>query len=265
MSNSFVCGPYVAIALSLLASTGCGGGDGARADARPRPDARIIDYTCLGVPLPDTIPQTLTVSGLVFTPGIPGASPDEPVENAILRGFEVGESVPFAQTVSDVDGLFALSANTDGTPKNTYLQITNALYLDSHLYPPTPLFEDVSDLEVALFDANQVTQLEGRAAAVADDALGLVIVGVVDCALLPVKDATITTVPEVADLVYQEPLGFPDRDITATSQDGYVFLFNVPIGDLTIDAVAAGMSFREVTVPVEPLSAGIITLVGIQP
>lgn len=264
LSNSHACTLYLAGAVLLAASTGCGD-DGARADARPPPDARIVDYTCNGQPLPDMIPQTLGVQGMVFTPGIPGASPDEPVENAILRGFEIGSVTPFVQTVSDADGLFEISANTDGTPKETYLEIENALYNDSHLYPPTPLYQNVTDLEVALFDATQVGQLEGRAEAEQDADLGLVIVGVVDCALLPVGGATVSTSPEVVDIVYQESLGFPDRAITSTSYEGFAFMFNVPVGDLTVSAQAEGVTFREVTIPVVALSSGIVTLVGIQP
>jgi hypothetical protein len=264
LPNSLVGSLFAAVAAAALALTGCGD-DGARADARPPPDARIIDYACNGQPLPDMIPQTLSVQGMVFTPGIPGASPDAPVENAILRGFERGSGVPFVQTVSDVDGLFELAANTDGTPKETHLEIENIVYLDSHLYPPTPLYQNVTDLEVALFDMNQVVQLEGRADAEQDDALGLVIAGVVDCSLLPVGGATVSTSPEVGDIIYQEPIGFPDRDITATSFEGFAFMFNVPVGDLTVSAQAEGMTFRDVTIPVVPLSDGVVTLVGIQP
>lgn len=236
-----------------------------RADARPKPDAHITDYSCSGVPVPDTVPEIIKVAGTVFEPGIPGVTSNEPLEGVVIRAFEVGQNQELARAVSQEDGSFELLTSTEGVPKQAYLVATKSGYLETRLYPPRPVTADVEGFELPLFDPSKRSLLEERAEVDQDESLGLAIAGVVDCALFPVGQATVTTSPEVGSLMYQDSVGFPHPLIESTSHEGFVFMFNVPLGDLTVNATADGVDFFEVTVPISAIEGNIVYGIGIGP
>lgn len=249
--------------LLLCSAAACGSG-GDRPDARPVPDARVPDYSCAGEPDPVVVPDTVTVSGLAYTPGLPGITPDVMVDGALVRAFEVGGG-ELSRTTSMTDGTFVLVTATSGAPTATYLRAQKSGLLETHLYPPRLLSGDVADLELALFDSTQRDLLEGRAGVEQSDDLGMVVIGVVDCEFIAVSRATVATTPAVGATVYQDSVGIPNPLIESTSLEGFAFLFNVPIGDLEVTASVDGMTFRAVTIPVRPLGEGVVFTAGVGP
>lgn len=253
------------VALSLVPGIASCVPSNERADARPKPDAHITDYACNGVPDPDTVPDIVKVTGVAFEPGIPGVTSDAPLAGVVIRAFERGQSQELSRATSQEDGTFELLTSTALEPKDTYLVANKTGYLETRLYPPRPVTQDVEDLELPLFDPVKRSQLEDRAEIDQDDSLGLAIAGVVDCTLRPVGQATVTTSPEVGSLMYQDSVGFPHPVIESTSHEGFAFMFNVPVGDLTIDAMADGIDFRDVTVPIGAISGNVVYAIGIGP
>lgn len=227
-------------------------------DAMPAIDARPANLDCLGAALPDTAPDPLTITGTVYNPGIPGITNDTLIVGADVESFLRGtETSPIATTTSTTGGAFVLSAsNGSMTPVNAYVRATSSGYWSTYLYPPTPVFENQTGVQVVMTTNTQAGLLENLTGVTIDPAKGWVSVLVLDCNGDPIEGATVTSSPAAGDIAYQDASGVPSTSATATSSSGVALLFNVPVGDVELDASVGGMTLRANTVQVHATNAG---------
>ncbi len=234
---------------------GCGlfdrGDPYARSDARVAVDAHVPDFACLGTPFPDTAPDTLSISGMVYQPGIPGVSTDTPIADARIEVH--GDDGSLFTTTSNGDGSFELSGETDGTPHDGYMLARTELLYTTIVFPPEPAYRSVDNVVLPLVGDQEVTFLYEDTATERDDSKGLVGVEIVDCDWVPLAGAVVTTDPPSERIVYSDAAGYPSPLAEATGPDGRAYIFNVPLGDITIDAEIDGKSLRERTATVTPL------------
>ncbi len=271
------------IAAALSLATACGGGgaagdaavapgdasSGADAaasadaapviDATPSIDARPAALDCLGASLPATAPDPLTITGTVYNPGIPGITNDTLIVGADVVSFLRGdETSPIASTTSQTGGSFVLSSgNAAKTPVNAYVRATYSGYWNTYLYPPTPVFENQTGVLVVMTTKTQVGLLQNLTGVTMDPELGWVSVLVLDCNGDPVEGAVVESSPAAGTIAYQDGSGVPTTSASATSSSGVAMLFNVPVGDVELDATVSGMTLRANTVQVHPTNAGL--------
>jgi hypothetical protein len=247
----------LSFALALAAcggdDDGGGGSDGSTADAAanfdaaPRPDAEATidampaDLSCLGDPLPTEAANPVSVSGMVFT--IAGGA-EQPVEDALVEARRISNDNVLDDNGTGgtpTDGTFTLSANTAGNPLEAYLYVTKEESLPTRVYPPMPIAGDLVDVPVPLLDGELLALLTLLAGNIDQDpGNGVIFLVTVDCAGNPAQGATVTADPAAGEVIYAADNGFPDVEATATGAQGLTFLFNVPPGAVTVNAVAAG-------------------------
>lgn len=242
-----------------VASDGSGSSDARRAsDAAAndavRADARPAALDCLGQPLPDTAPNPLTISGSAFNPGIPGVTPDTPIDGATIESFARGNEVdPLATTTSDQYGDYALSAvNSTMAPMDAYVRASAASYWTTYLYPPSPVAANQSGVQLVMTTTTQFDLVSSLGRVTPDSARGFVSLVVIDCAGDPVAGAVVTTEPSTDDVIYMDEDGTPSDTAVATAEDGIALLFNVPVGAVELRARAMGMDLRPHAVTVKP-------------
>lgn len=206
---------------------------------------------CLGLPFPDTAPPTLSISGIVYQPGIPGVSQDEPITNATIEVH--GDDGSQFTTQSGEGGAFELTGETDGTPHDGYMLVKTNTHYTTIVFPPEPAYRSVDNVELPLVTDMEVGFLYDDTATEKDDSKGLVGVEIVDCDWIPLAGAVVTTDPPTSRIVYSDAAGYPSLLAKATAADGRAYLFNVPIGEITIDAEVDGVSLRERASTVTPI------------
>lgn len=236
----------------IIALVGCDGG-GAAPDATPPPDAAPPpDLSCVGAPLPTTATDPLVITGQAFE-----ASPlgQTALEGAVIEAFPTGGGAALFRANSGATGDFTLTiANAAMTPVDGYLRGTAPSFLDIYLYPPAPLAIDNDDALMLFVTESTLGQIAFSAGVNHSPALGFLGVLVQDCVGNPIPDAIVTVTPTSAEpatrVIYVTPNNFPDPDATATRANGLAYVFNVPLGTVTVDAEIDGVSLREHAVPV---------------
>lgn len=218
--------------------------DAVTVDAGPQIDAMPAELACLGDPLPDTAPTTLTVSGLTTEVTLSG---EEPLSGVDIEARQVSNDAVIDTTTSDADGEFTLTEDDSGeSPVDAYVIATIDGYKDTYLWPPAPLTENTVDAPVLMIESTLVWPvLTAGQNQLAEN--GVVSLIVIDCDDLPVEGATVTASTST-QVVYADEDGLPDPNRTSTSTQGIAFIFNVPPGDVEVDAVKSGMSLREHTI-----------------
>jgi len=254
---------FVGLLVASLFVPGCGESP-AKPDARPRADAHVPNYSCANQPVPNPLPDTITATGMVFQPGIPGISVDTPLPNILIQAFEVGSNRILSSTVSDENGDYVLVTQGETEPIDIFLKVSNAFYLESRLFPPRPPSADI-EFDIPVFHIEDRDRVELRAEVEQQTDLAFAVVAVVDCDFFPVENAVVTATPAGSNIIYQDPLGFPHPNIEKTSHEGFAFIFNLPVGDVTFTASVDGVQFLPVTARVGRWTDGIIVGVGVGP
>jgi hypothetical protein len=216
-----------------------GGPDAAVVDAVPGADARTDRFRCLGEPLPTTAADPIRVGGTISRAGLQ----TRPLSGATVEVFRRSGGSAMASATSGGDGSYSVSIVSDGDPLDTYMRMSSGTLLKTELYAGSPVVADVSGSDSVLTDANTfrvVTNLVGVTQAAN---LGAVTVRVGDCDNNPVSGATLTGFGN-ARVFYAGDDGRPSSDPTATGALGLAFVFNVPTGDLTINAEIDGETLR---------------------
>lgn len=233
-----------------------GGGDGdqfdgaPRFDAEPSPDARPADLTCADDEPATTAPDPVTMNGYAFTLE---QLQEVAVQGVAVKARNVSDDTQLAMDNSDSMGVFDLSAATGAVPLDAYLYATKNGYLPTRVYPPEPVSQHLAEVPTPILDQDLLDALLYFSGQVEQDPEKGVILGVVvDCAAVAVEGASVTTDPAAGDVVYADDDGLPDTSRTTTAGQGIVFLFNVPAGDVVINAERGGESFQEHTVKTVP-------------
>jgi len=208
------------------------------------PEKQLIDatvevppYSCLGQPLPTTAREQITISGALKHP-----SSGTNIANAVIEAFLVNEpqKVLFSMT-TNADGKFTRAQGTGGAPRDLFLRTAPNGYLSAYYYPAVPLSRDLTT-DIQLLVSEEVAQIAGFVGVEHDPTKVVYVVTVVDCNGVPVSGATVTANPP-GDVRYLANTT-PSEDAIATDATGSAFIFNVPPGNTTINANAAGMTLR---------------------
>jgi hypothetical protein len=208
---------------------------------------------CLGDTLPETAPDNVGLSGLVTTLG------NVIIDGALVEGRATSNDGLLGDDTSALNGSYELTLPTDGAPLDAYLLVSADGSVDSYVYPPTPFVDDdVFDVPLITSELRDGIADEANVALEADK--GLLYVFVRDCNGDPIEGAIVTTNP-AADLSYTG--GFvPAPDATSTDGSGAAYVFNLPPGDVEVDASIDGYSLREHTVEVRP---DVMTITSVVP
>ena len=258
---------YLSLLATLVPATvGCGGDDDSAADAaasidaNTTPDATVTfdappvidampDYDatppelgCLGLPIPGNAPNPLTIAGTAFEFTINGQTPLQNVK--VDARLVSDDSIIAGPETTPANGTFSISAPSGGVPIDGYFVATHAQKFDTLLYPPTPVYQDSNSVVVAMFDQQLVSLLGLLGFSQDSSTNGVITMLVLDCDGNPVSGATVSSNPPAATVAYASGM-LPDSSATATDSSGIAFLFNVPVGTVTVDAEVGGQSLRE--------------------
>jgi hypothetical protein len=209
---------------------------------------------CLGDPLPETIDAEITISGLVTGWGGGG------LEDATVEARDASDEGLLLSDTSDVTGAYALALDTGEAPLDAFLRVSAINRLDSYIYPPVPFIASVLDADLPLITSGLRTTAANAAEVTLEADTGLLYVLVIGCDGAPIPGATVTTDPP-GELRYTEG-GLPSVTATATDDTGGALIFNVPPGDVELDASINGFSLREHTFEVR---ADVMTISAIVP
>jgi hypothetical protein len=215
-------------------------------DAMPPADARPAALGCLGDPIPNPVADTVTVSGQTVSITAQGQQALAGVE--VQAYDDADEAITDAIDTSDAQGAWSITADVGNEPLDAYVRGTLAGYLDTYLFPPTPLFEDLTGASIIMLDSGALALL-GFLGLSQDNDKGVLLVAVLDCDGNPVEGASVTTTPPAGQTAYLDN-GQPSTSATATDSSGAAMLFNVPAGDVEVNATVMGMSLRAHTVRV---------------
>jgi len=232
--------------LPLVFAVACGDSGNTNIDA---PGSNTPDAS---VDAPPSGP-TFTISGnaVLRSTGDP-----VPLAGVVVAAYaNADETTPVATTTSGADGHYELKLPAD-KPLDGFLKATKAAaggktYVDTYLYPPTQLAADFSSASVFMVDTSTFSLLKLLGDAVSGQ--GLVALLVVDslASVNVVEGATVTSDPAPpAGHTGYTVRGLPDREGTATGDDGTAFLFALTPGAYTVTAAKAGLTFKTTSLKV---------------
>lgn len=218
--------------------------DAPPADAFIPQDAPAGNFACAGQPLPTTAPATVAIAGTAQSASAGGLSP---AAGVTVKAFAVGTQAPLATTSTSGTGAYSLSVPTGGAALDGYLLGTKQGFRDSYVYPPAKIFQDLPDATVLMLMPSTFDLLLTIAGATQTAGHGAIGIAVVDCNGDPVPGATVT-----AQAVGGGPVGtirytsgqLPTPSATSTDASGLAFVFDVPVGEVTVNAVVAGTPLR---------------------
>ncbi|HET9990136.1 MAG TPA: hypothetical protein VFQ65_16510 [Kofleriaceae bacterium] len=242
----------------ILWTTGCTGDNAASA-----PDAQVpLDtpsagsaFACAGQALPTTAPDPLTVSGQTVD-----MNTLAPLSGVTISAFRTGNATALATATSDTAGDFTITVASGGMPIDGYLQAHVTGHLDTYYYGAVPVAADASGAQIALItQANLDTGTAALGITQSADN-GAMLVRATDCNGVPLAGATFSTAP-AGELRYSAN-SVPSTTATMTDASGVAFIYNVPPGTVTIDAMVGSRALRTRVVAVHA-DAG--TVAGVRP
>lgn len=254
-------------ALLFVALAACGG-DPARPDAMQPDAAPPPELGCLGAAFPTTAADPIVIPGHAYV-----ASPlgQDDLAGARVEAYDTSGGGALFITTSDDAGLWTLTVdNADMTPLDGYLRGTADGYLDTYVYPHVPLAADSQEVPLLFVTDSTLGQIAFSSGINQSPSLGFLGVLVQDCVALPIPEATVTVSPTSTapdfptQVVYVTPNNFPDPAAEATRANGLAYVFNVPVGAVTVDAEIDGTSLLEHDVTIRA-SSGVITTTAVAP
>lgn len=233
------------VALLCVALVGCGdesgggGGNPTSDAAMSGPDAKQF------LDAPPTQTVEVTVSGQATSQDAQGSQPQAGVTIEAFRNAD--ENTPLATTVTDAQGNYSLTIQTNGEAIDGFLKATKTGFKTTYLYPPYPLMMDFNMASVIMVTQATWDVLNNIAAGGQQQpGNGLVALIVTDGAN-PVGGAKVTSNPApTPETRYNELVGtvaLPSSTAMETHTDGVAYLFNLPPGQVTVSATKAGMTF----------------------
>jgi hypothetical protein len=206
------------------------------------------------------IPPTITIGGKVEDYGASGSTPLGGVSIAAYRVTD--DATVVASAMSDANGDYALTFDTNGQPLDGYLKATVANHMDTYVYPPGPVEQDTLNARVVMVTPGVFTLVSDTLCGGNQQASNGAIAAIVgDVDQNPLSGATVACSPAAMKYCYNSG-GFPNRTATATDTDGISYLLNVPVGRVTVSAMKPGFAF-----PSHPVTAraGVLTTTLIIP
>jgi len=162
-----------------------------------------------------------------------------------------GTGTPLAMTTSGSNGAYMLTVPAAaGMPG--FLKASGNNYLDTYLWPPTPLTgSNYTGINVEMLEPSTV-QLAASAFACnysgyssSDGLIGVELVSSFGTSGIGSKIAggTVTATPAAGDTCYDNGSGTPSSSATVTAADGVALMFNVTPGSVTVSGSASGDTF----------------------
>jgi hypothetical protein len=214
-------------------------------DADPLAPDAAPEFACLGQPIPTTAPNSLTVSGDMQAVGLGGSAP---VNNGSVEAFLVGGATAVGTDTTNMQGLYSITiTNNGGAPVDAYLRATSTGNKTVYLFPPTLVYEDLANAPIRTVGTGVFGFLVTLAGATQGAGNGVVALVVTDCLGNPLQGATASSPQTDQAVRYNGASGMPDSQATSTAADGIAYIFNVPPGPVTVDAMYMGMDLREHT------------------
>jgi hypothetical protein len=267
--------------ISLSALAACGGSDAtpdaaiiiipdAPPDAAP-PDAfePTFDLACIGNAAPTTATANVTLSGVGVEVAIAGTSPTIQASHAATidiceaacAGADKLDTQVTAATGCPTTGCPFTSAAlpTGGTPFDVYLRVTKTGNRTTYVYPASPLTADFANIPALTFTDGVIAAL-GVAGITQEAGKGNLILGITDCANLPITDTANLelTIKQGGTAV----AGTTELSLAMFSPmlAGTFAVFNVPPGVTEIGATYKGMTLRahDVTVVAGATTASVV-------
>ncbi len=194
-------------------------------------------------PMPDapgSAAQMITITGHA----------QQPLPSMVLAGVTVGayqnanDSTAIATGTTDTSGNFTIQVMTNGVALDGFLKASLSGYLDTYLYPPSPITADYSGASMNLINESTLETLSGSFCHHGiTNANGVIAVEVVDASMTPVAGAAISSTPAPMAYCYNgATAGVPDSTATATSTDGIGYMLDVS-GEVTVSATKTGSTF----------------------
>jgi hypothetical protein len=199
------------------------------------------NLTCNGVALPTTAPAMVNLSGTVEKTDLTGMSG---VAGATVEFFASSGGSALATTTTDSTGAFSVTVPTGGVPLAGYFHASAATFVDTYWYPPTPFYQDSTNVPISLLTPATIGQLEYFSGMVTHTpGLGRIGMDVFDCAGHPIAGAVVSSNPAPGKITYVVA-GFPSTTATATDPSGTAFMHNVPAGQVTLNATVGATTLR---------------------
>lgn len=242
---------------AMLWMTACGDDVAATPDAGLEHDAPVQDpaFSCAGHALPTTAPDPLAVTGTTVD-----INTLAPLAGVTVAAFRTGEATALATATSDSGGNYAITAPSGGTPIDGYLQASVSGHLDTYYYAAAPVAADATAAQIALITQANLDAGTAAVGVTQSAANGAMLVRVADCNGLPLTGATISTTPS-GEIRYSAN-SQPSTTATMTDASGVAFIYNVPPGTVTVDAMLGTRALRTRIVGVHA-DAGTVT--GVRP
>jgi hypothetical protein len=262
--------------IPALALAACGGGssgddgddantiDAARTidsnnapDGTPAPDAQPGAWDCIGDPFPTTAASDpITINGVTNEINQNG---QVALGGVTVEAFDNGDNSLGSTTSDATTAAYTLSVATGGDPVDGYLEgsTTATGYKQlTYVYPPQPLANDQASVPVLMVSNTTWAFLPLLSdGATQSNTNGLVGVLVVDCLGNPVSGASVT-VPGAQAIRYVAGTGIGDHTVTTTDASGIALAFDVPPGNVQVDATTTDHAFYEHTILVRGGVAG---------
>jgi hypothetical protein len=211
------------------------------------------DLSCRDVILPTEAAGKITVNGSVTT-----LADDTPLDGVMLRGH--AGNLNLMPVMSQPDGSFYYSYDSNKVPRVGYLDATFVGYLDTRLYPPVPVAADIT-VAVHMLTAADAVALAAAGGLTLDPTKGAALVEVVDCNGSPLVGGTVSTSPRGPEVRYFAD-GEPSTAATTTDESGRAMVVNINPASTTITGSWQGTSVRGHDVTV---LANAIVLTSLQP
>lgn len=224
----------------LLASVlvACGGDGGNNDGNNPPPDGTN--------PTIDAPPANamITLSGRAVERSVSGTMA---VADATVAAYRLSdEATPVGMTTTDAAGDFSLTIETNGEALDGYLKVTKTGLVTMYMFPPAPVAADLAMIPLNMVSTGTFDALSTIAGANQDPAKGVIAVAVMDgptTAANPVAGATVASNPASTPIRYNGANGLPSSTATATAADGVAYIFNAPVGTVTVSAMKTGSTF----------------------
>jgi hypothetical protein len=241
------------IALAILGLAACGGSKNSNTDA---PGGGQHD-AMVDTPI---VPTTLTISGTATARSLGGSTP---VSGATIGAYQSSNpSTAVATATTDASGNFSLTITTQGSALDGFIKASMSSYVDTYLYPPTPVTMDDTMVPVNMLTTSNYGTLYSFCGITQGASTGAVAVLLIDANKNPVAGATISSTPAVTKYCYNGANGFPSSSATSTAADGIGYMLNEsPTGTIAVSGSKTGVTFKthSVTAPAGALTTTEIT------
>jgi hypothetical protein len=188
---------------------------------------------------PSNIPAMITVSG---TAAQQAQSGETPLAGVAISAFKVGdESTALGTATTDAQGKYTMTLTTNNMPVDCYFKATKSGFVDSYSYPAGPLVKDYPMGDANMLDTSTYGLLVSFGGGHSGN--GVIAMGVFDASGMPIEGATVESNPASGAYKYSDASGFP-TSTSGTAADGHAFMFDVPPGNVTVNAIKSGTQFH---------------------